>query len=200
MGVRKSMKNLTEEQVKSIKSWAKTAKEESEKLTVVLNGIKKQLCKEKQSNLVAKCIDKNWKEFVGLFNLEMPHIVWNGTKAPTPCEWVVAKENSNLNKAFRQYRYAGEDIVKLDKCEGSIKREVEEKVMVKFVHESGYVQELAARDKDGNPITMQKECRLVPREKSIWGYTETVINAFVNAADELVELHKNDKDEEGAEA
>ena len=190
------MKNLSEEQVKRIKVWAKTAKEESEKLSVVLNGIKKQLSKDTESNEVAKKIDANWKEFVGLFNLCMPHVVYNGTKTPVVVDWVEAKDTSNLLKAFRQYRFFGEDITIPTNangevvCVGSIEREKDEQKTIDFTHPSGYVQKIPLRDAEGKIITEKVMTKYVIREKAIWGYTDTVINAFISAADELMELHK----------
>jgi len=193
---RVQMKNLSDEQIKRIKVWAKNAKEESEKLTVVLNGIKKQLSKDTESNDVAKCIDANWKEFVGLFMLNMPHVVYNGTKTPVVVDWVEAKETSNLQKAFRQYRYFGEDITTPTNaagevtCVGSIEREKEVQKTIDFTHPSGYVQTIPMRDAEGKIITESVMTKFVVREKSIWGYTDTVVSAFINAADELVDLHK----------
>lgn len=190
VGVCNCMKNLSNEQVERIKSWAKSAKEESDKLSVVLNGIKKQLSKDTESNEVAKNIDANWKEFVGLFNYEMPHIIWNGTKSIIPSDFVVVKGELKEKRAFREYRLAGGDIVVLETCAFSIEGEKEVNEMTTFKHPSGFEQPIPLRDAEGKIITHTEKVTLVPREKTSWGYTETVINAFIAAADQLMELHK----------
>ena len=179
------MKHLSEDQIKAIKTWAKNAKETSEQLNVVLNGIKRQLSKDTESNAVAKLINANWNDFKGLFMYQMPHVVWNGTKTVVPCDWVEAKENSKLDKAIRAYRY-GENAVKLDVCVGHIEGDVEKTVMELITFKSGFTKEVPSLDENGEQIKQTVRVKLVPREKTAWGYTETVINAFIAATDELL--------------
>lgn len=184
------MKKLTDEQVQGIRNWGKSAKEASEKLTVVLNGIKRQLSKEKGSNEIAKLIDAHWKEFVAEFMHQMPHVVWNGSKQAVVCEWVESKDDKP-KKAFRQYRYFGEEISYPTNAAGeieavgSIEREIEKTAKEVITFASGWSMEVPSRDSDGN-VQKTKVCtKLVPREKNVWGYTDTVIDAFIAAADKL---------------
>lgn len=200
----KTYKHLSAEDVKAIKTWAKNAKEASEKLTVVLNGIKRQMSKTNGENKTAKCVDKNWKEFVEEFNNQMPHIVKAGTKKIVPCDWVKATDKTKFNVFFSEYRVAGEELVnfggeelpngKISYKTGSfIMGKYEEVQKIKFVHPSGHEEEIPEKDKDGNVITKTVECKFVPREKTAWGYTETVVNAFIAAADEIMEREANKK-------
>lgn len=193
----KTYKHLSEEDVKTIKKWAKSAKEASEQLNVVLNGIKRQMSKLNAENKTAKVIDANWKEFKEEFMFQMPHVVYPGVRKLVPCDWVKANDRTKFNVFFVEFREAGKECFTFGTSEdGSnnsasyIKGTEEVPDKVKFTHPSGYVEEIDAKDADGNLITKTVECKLVPREKTAWGYTETVINAFCAAADELLDRKK----------
>lgn len=183
---------LTDEQVQVIRAWAKAAKEYSERIDVVLNNIKKQLKKESGDNTAAKAIDKNWKLFKdGLFPAAMPHYRKNGSHAIIVCDWVEQKRD--LNIAFTEYRYikgeVREDETKIEgNCVGFIKRELDKPKKEVLTYESGFKKEVNALDENGDPIMEKVECELVPRAKTSWGYTDIVIDAFIEAADRLLAM------------
>lgn len=119
------------------------------------------------------------KRFLQVFFQQMPHVVYNGTDKVVVVDWVESEED--CKKPIRQYRLAGEPLVNCDECifSATTTKEIKRKEIVTL--QSGFVIEVASRDADGNYITEQKEVRLVPREKSAWGYTDTVMQAFIVA-------------------
>lgn len=118
------------------------------------------------------------KKFLNVFYQQMPHVVYNGTDKVVVVDWVEAKSDST-GKPIRQYRLAGETIEKPEGCPSVIVTEKEVKKMEEVTLASGYVQQVVSRDADGNIITERKQVHLFPREKTVWGYTDTVMNAFV---------------------
>ena len=182
---------LTDEQVQGIRAWAKAAKEYTEKIDVVLNNIKKQLKKESGDNTAAKAIDKNWAFFKNnLFPSCMPHYRKNGAKSIIVCDWVEQKSDKQMNIAFSEYRYikgdVREELTILEQCVGHIDRNLDKPERVELTYPSGFKKMVDALDKNGDPITKPVKCALVPREKSQWGYTDIVIDAFIEAADRLL--------------
>lgn len=182
---------LTEEQVKGIRAWAKAAKEYNERLDVVLNNIKKQLKRESGDNAPAKAIDKNWKFFKEqLFPSCMPHYRKNGASTIIVCDWIEAKNDKPLNLAFSEFRFikdeVREDATKLEQCVGHIVRELPKPVKEVLTFKSGFQKEVDALDENGEKILANAKCNLVPREKSQWGYTDTVVDAFIEATDRLL--------------
>lgn len=129
------------------------------------------------------------KLFMETFATCMPHVIYNGTGKDKVVivDFVEAKENSNLSKAIKQYRLAGGEIVKPKNCVGVIETEQEVKKMETVTLASGFEVEVVSRDAEGNVLTEIKKTRLVPREKSVWGYTETVMNALIDALEILVD-------------
>ena len=127
------------------------------------------------------------KLFMEVFATCMPHVIYNGTHKVVIVDFVEAKENSDLTKAIRQYRLAGGEIVKQEGCAGFIETEQEVKKMETVTLASGFQVEVVSRDADGNVITETKKTRLVPREKSVWGYTDVVMNALIAALEIIVD-------------
>lgn len=182
---------LSEEQVSSIRAWAKGAKENQEQINVVLNNIKKQLKGDRLSNKVARSIDANFALFKNkLFPNAMPHYRKNGSSTIIVCDWVEQKTLKSMNVAFSEFRYikgdVREDATKLPECVGHITRDIEKPERVTIVYPSGFEKEVDAVDKEGKTITKPVATNLVPHEKSAWGYTDVVIDAFIEAADELM--------------
>jgi len=50
---------------------------------------------------------------------------------------------------------------------------------------SGFQIEVPSRDAKGNYLTEVRSVKLVPRKKSVWGYTDTVKQAIIATLDEL---------------
>ena len=182
---------LTDEQVQRIRTWAKAAKDYTERIDVVLNGIKKQLKKESGDNTAAKAIDKNWRFFRdNLFPSCMPHYRKNGASTIIMCDWIEQKNDKPMNVAFKEFRYIKDDVREetkvLEKVVGHIDRNINKPERVELTYPSGFKKMVDALDKNGNTITKPVKCALVPREKSQWGYTDIVIDAFIEATDRLL--------------
>lgn len=189
---------LTDEQVQVIRAWAKAAKEYNERLDVVLNNIKKQLKRESGDNTAAKAIDKNWKFFKEkLFPSCMPHYRKNGASNIIVCDWIEQKADKPMNIAFSEFRYikddVREDVTKLEQCVGHIERELPKPLKEVLTFKSGFQKEVDALDENGEKITKNVKCSLVPREKTQWGYTDIVVDAFIDAADRLLVMLDNDE-------
>ncbi|MBR1525035.1 MAG: hypothetical protein IJ640_00045 [Prevotella sp.] len=137
------------------------------------------------ADIVGESRSEERKNFLAVFAQHMPHVVFNGTDKVVMVDWVEAKEDSNLNKAIRQYRLAGGNIVRPEVCVGVVETEQEVKKQEKVTLASGYEMMVVSRDAEGTILTETKKLRLVPREKSVWGYTDTVMNAFIEAIEEI---------------
>lgn len=131
---------------------------------------------------------KTRSHFIALFMEQMPHVTWNGSKKSTVVDWVECKDTEKAHKAFREYRLAGEPVVDLKGKECLSIVEVEKdgvKVMESVKLASGFVITVPSRDVEGNYILQKKNIKLIPREKTVWGYTETVMDAFIAALEVL---------------
>lgn len=118
------------------------------------------------------------KKFLSVFYQQMPHVVYNGTDKVIVVDWVEAKDQKGT-KAIKQYRIAGEAMEKPDGCPTFISVEKDVKKMEIVTLASGYSMEVVSRDAEGNVITEKRQVRLLPREKTVWGYTDTVMQAFI---------------------
>ena len=130
---------------------------------------------------------KERSHFISLFMEQMPHVTWNGKKKITVVDWVECKDTEKALRAFREYRLAGE-IVDLSgkECMSIISVEKDGiKVMESVKLASGFIITVPSRDAEGNYIITKATVKYIPREKVIWGYTETVMNAFIKALEVL---------------
>lgn len=177
---------LSSEAVNSLKSLISNTEKRTIELDYVLKEIRKDL--KKSDADLANTIDKNWKRFKQLHAENMPHIKYNGSKSVTICDWVEKPQNYNENKAISSYRYTGDEtITKCDVCiDGVIVRKKEVAVKFQITHPSGYTEEVTCKDGDGKPIKQTVNMTLVPKAKSAWGFTETMVLAFLAAADDLM--------------
>lgn len=178
---------LNEEDVKSLKSLISGTEKRTMDREFVLREIRKDL---KSSNAeLAKVIDANWKRFLELQAFRMPHVVYNGHSMPAICDWVKDSENFKLEKAIKSYRYADdEEETVVEGCfNGRIVRTKEEAVKETITYASGFQKEVASVDENGDPIIQEVEVTLVPKEKSAWGFTNVMVDAFISAVDDLLE-------------
>lgn len=136
------------------------------------------------ADLVGK--GKTRSHFISLFKEHMPHVTWNGGKKITVVDWVECKDVDKANNPFKEYRLAGGDAVELSECSLYVAVVGEEyKVKETVTLKSGFSIEVPSRDAKGKYITSTKTINYVPREKTIWGYTEVVMNAFISALEVL---------------
>lgn len=178
---------LKEEDVKALKSLISETEKKTLDREFVLREIRKGL-KATNSKLAA-LIDANWKRFLELQALQMPHVVYNGKSVPTLVDWVKDPEGKfKLEKAIKAYRHTDDEAqTVVDGCfEGRITRLSIEPVKEVITYKSGFTKEVQSYDEEGNPMTEQVEVTLVPKEKSSWGFTKVMVDAFVAAADDLL--------------
>lgn len=121
------------------------------------------------------------------FMRHMPHVVYNGTDKVVAVDWVEMSDKDTNLKPIRQYKLAGEDVVKRegDTCVEYVLHEQETKKKESVTLASGFVIEVPSRDAKGNYLTETKNVQLVPRKKSVWGYTDTVKQAIIDTLNEL---------------
>lgn len=186
---------LSEESVKFLQSKISETEKRTNEYSHVLKEIRKDLKKSgEEGSELATVIDANWKRFLELHALQMPHVIYNGTKVPTICDWVEDKDGKfKLEKAIKSYRYTDDEVVHVDGCtNGRIERKVEKAEKVVLTFPSGYTKEFDALDGEGNKIVSEVVVTFVPKVKSSWGYTKTMVAAFIAAADDLlIELSEN---------
>lgn len=185
--MKKNFAAMNEETIKSLKALIQGTEKRTLEYEFVLREIRKDL---KQSDAaLAKTIDENWKRFLELHALEMPHVVYNGHAKPTLVDWVKDTENFKLEKAVKAYRYVDDEAqTNVDGCfDGRIVRTKKEKVMETIKFASGFEKEVPSLDEEGNTIEQEVCVTLVPKAKSTWGFTSTMVEAFIAAADDLLE-------------
>lgn len=181
-----TFKSLNAETVGNLKSLISNTEKRTLDYTFVLKEIRKDL--KKTETDLANTIDVNWKRFLELWTLNMPHVMYNGQKKPVVVDWVEKPQNYNENKAIKSYRYTGDEgITTCETCiDGTIVREKEVAVKFQITHPSGYTEEVTCKDAEGKPIKATNKLTFVPKAKSAWGFTETMVLAFIGAADDLV--------------
>lgn len=186
---------LNEEDVKGLKSLISETEKRTLDREFVLREIRKDL--KKSNAKVAGIIDANWKRFLELQALEMPHVLYNGHSAPTICDWVKDPEGKfKLEKAVKAYRHTDdEEQTIVDGCfNGRIVRKVTETVKEVITYKSGFSKEVAALDENGDTIEQEVEIELVPKAKNTWGFTKVMVEAFIAATDDLLaEVAKESK-------
>lgn len=185
--MKKTFVAMNEETIKSLKALISGTEKRTLTYEFVLREIRKDL---KESNAgLAKVIDTNWKRFLELWALEMPHVVYNGSSKPTIVDWVKDTDTFKLERAIKAFRYVDdEEQTKVEGCfDGRIVRTKQEKQMEVITFASGFSKEMPSLDEEGNAIVNDVEVTLVPKEKSTWGFTSTMVEAFIAAADDLLE-------------
>lgn len=147
---------------------------------------------DKYGQLYADLVGKGTKRshFIALFMDCMPHVTFNGEKKITVVDWVECKDVEKAHRAFREYRIAGQNAVTLTECKSIVAVEQDGvKVYESVKLASGFTITVPSRDSEGNYIVEKRTINYVPREKSVWGYTETVLGAFLSA----LEILENEK-------
>lgn len=185
--MKKNFVALNEETIKALKSLISETEKRTLGYEFVLREIRKDL-KATNGALAAK-IDANWKRFLELWALQMPHVVYNGHAKPTIVDWVKDPEGKfKLERAIKAYRYTEDDAqTAVDGCfDGRIIRTKQEKATEVITFASGFQKEVASLDEEGNAIVNDVDVELVPKEKSAWGFTTVMVEAFIAAADDLM--------------
>lgn len=132
------------------------------------------------------------QHFIDKVISELNYVVYNGTNKKVAIDFVkVDKEDlAKQNRAIREYHIVDEQPVVLDTCVWHIERTVDVVKTINYTHESGYVEPIPMRDAEGKKITEKQVKCFVPREKTMWGYTDEVKKAFFAALD-AVEQENN---------
>lgn len=138
------------------------------------------------ADIIGKSRTPERRAFLEEFKHQMPHVVYNNTKDVIIVDFVAPKKEENLLRAIKEYRLAGKETVVLEQCVGMVEDEREETAKEIVRLKSGFEVEVPSRDADGNIIKESKKVKLVPREKSIWGYTDVVRDAFIATLDVLM--------------
>lgn len=177
---------LSAESVNSLKSLISNTEKRTLEKDFVLKEIRKDL--KKSDAELANTIDENWKRFKQLHAENMPHIKYNGKKEVVICDWIEKPQNYDANKAISSYRYTGDESITIcPNCiDGTIVREKEVATKFTIKHPSGYTEEVTCKDSEGKAIKEIVKMTLVPKVKSAWGFTETMVLAFIAAADDLM--------------
>ena len=178
---------INEKEIQVLKSLISDTEKRTLEREFVLREIRKDL--KKAGSALADTIDKNWKRFLELQALQMPHVIYNGKSTPTIVDWVKDPEGKfKLEKDIKQYLYTDDaEITVVEGCfDGRIVREsiVQKKEII--VYASGFEKEVVSLDKDGKPKTEKMNVTFVPKEKSTWGFTQVMVEAFIAAADDLL--------------
>ena len=185
---------LKEEDVKSLRALISETEKRTLERENVLREIRKDL---KKSNAdLAKVIDENWKLFLELQALQMPHVVYNGNSKPTIVDWVKDPDGKfKLAKPIKSYRYTtDESITVVDGCfDGRITRDVADTKKEVIVFASGFAKEVPSLDEEGKTIPVIVKSDFVPKEKSTWGFTKVMIESFLAAADDLLETLQDEE-------
>lgn len=134
------------------------------------------------------------KHFRNMVSYFMPHYVLNGTDKVIACDFIAATDENKLSKTIRQYRLSVDDeVTKCEVCKNYVETTREEPKMQEFTlkYDSGFEEVIKrqVRNAEGEVETEQVTVQLVPRKKSVWGYTKDVKTAIINA----IEYIENEK-------
>lgn len=144
------------------------------------------LTKEWVKDLVGASGDRARKVFLQAVAYFHPHFVLNGTKKVIACDFIAATEENVGSKTIRQYRLSvNDEVVRPTNCANVIETEREESKTEKVTLESGWEIEVPSRDKEGNLIKETKKVQLVPRKKSVFGFTKEMKTAVINAIEAI---------------
>lgn len=180
---------MTQEQINNLTKVFNANADKQLGFDVVINSTLKALCTDVLTSAWAKRIIGEYgtperKAFREAIALHMPHFVLNGTNKVIICDFITATDSNRGSKAIRQYRLSVDsEIVKPTNCAFTVKTEKEVNKIEKIALKSGWEIEVPSRDKDGELIKETVQVELVPRKKSVWGYTKDVKTAIINAID-----------------
>ena len=112
----------------------------------------------------------------------MPHVKYAGEEGITVCDFVEYDEEKEYTGYFVEARTNVDDEVHTY-VEAVNVAEAEREVnkTEKVTLASGYVLEVASKDAEGKQLKENKVVKVVPREKTRWGYTSVVRKALINA-------------------
>lgn len=191
---------LSENQVNVVRGLISTAEGKQNEAKVVLKAIRHELKVNStlEDHVVAVDIDNNWNRFLELWALQMPHVWYNGEKQPTVVDWVKDTENFKLKKAIKSYRFTDDEQPQtVANCfNGRVERKTTVNMTEVVTLKSGYELEVPSRDENGDIITTEEVKTFVPKAKSKWGFSKTLVEAFLAAADDLEEELWNKKQQE----
>ena len=182
---------LTEQQLKDLNKVFKANADKQLSLSKVLSTSLAAIVSERIGDDITAAVgattkDDARKEFVARFMNHMPHVVYNGSDKITVVDFFEAPADAKNDKFIKAFRLAGSDVVELETCVNFVETEQEVKQHEKVTLASGFELDVISRDADGNVISDTKQVRLTWREKTVWGYTDTVKNAIIAALNELV--------------
>lgn len=147
--------------------------------------------------LYAELVDKNWKLVMGFTRKNMPHVIFNGDTEPTVCDFVKIDDKSKAKRFFKvyqtvEYQGKGKDrkrVAERHDLEGETSNVIfvstTENKTETVTLASGWPIEVPSRDEKGNIITKTVEVMMMPREKGVWGFSETLVDAFIQAIEDL---------------
>lgn len=116
------------------------------------------------------------------FCVAMPHVKYAGEDKITVCDFVEYDEEKEYTNYFVAARTNVDDEVH-NYAEAvnvaETEREVNKTEWVELA--SGFKMEVVSKDAEGKKLKENKAVKVVPREKTRWGYTTTVRKALINA-------------------
>lgn len=182
---------LTEEQKKNLAKVFDAKAEKEQTLDSVANKVASalttdMLTKEWVKDLVGESGSKARKNFLQAVAFFHPHYVINGSSKIIACDFVTATEENKDSKTIRQYRLSvADEVVHPEVCKNVIDTEREENKMETITFESGYSMEVPARDAEGKVLKEMQKVQLVPRKKSVFGFTKEMKTAVINAIEAI---------------
>lgn len=182
---------LTEEQKKNIAKVFDAKAEKEQTMDCVANKVAAALTtdiltKSWVKDIVGESGSKERKNFLQAVAFFHPHYVLNGSKKAIACDFVTATEENKDSKTIRQYRLSvDEEVVRPEVCSNVIETEREENKMETITFESGYKMEVPARDVEGKVLKETQKVQLVPRKKSVFGFTKEMKTAVINAIEAI---------------
>lgn len=122
------------------------------------------------------------KDLFVRFLYAMPHVVYAGTDKIVCVDFVEYDESKEYSINFTSARTSVEEEVKdWGFASTWVEAEREVNVMETITYASGFTKEVPSYDADGKLIKEKRNVKVVPREKTQWGYTSVVKRALLNA-------------------
>lgn len=182
---------LTEEQKKNLAKVFDAKAEKEQTMDCVANKVAAALTtdaltKSWVKDLVGESGSKERKNFLQAVAYFHPHFVLNGSKKVIACDFITATEENKDGKTIHQYRLSvNEEVVRPAICANVVETEREENKMETVKFESGYEMAVPSRDAEGNVIKVMTKVQLVPRKKSVFGFTKEMKTAVINAIEAI---------------
>ena len=182
---------LTAEQKENIAKVFDAKAEKEQTLDSVANKVATALTSDVLTKLWVKDIigasgDKARKNFLQAVAFFHPHFVLNGTNKVIACDFILATDENKGSKTIRQYRLSVDDeVVRPEICAEVIETEREETKTEKVKLESGWEIEVPSRDAEGKLLKEMRKVQLVPRKKSVFGFTKEMKTAVINAIEAI---------------